>query len=621
MGRLFTDPSLVIELIRHKFRANISESGSTAPVPRRYQIASWLALILAGVCGITFYLLGALVKSYYYVGILGIVPAYGLSRWCAAMHSLQLLMRDIRSDWGRPVARQRDVTQIGESSLMCSADVTQARRIDDNTWADLNMDQVYAAIDRTCSTQGEVVLWKILASPEADDVALRMRNAAVHTILEDRACRESILLGLRRLGRERSPGITSLVWGKQPALSHGMRLLCSCLTLVALASVIAPFVWGTGALLTVIMPVFAVNVLVTHYVRHTSLYGQLSSIRYLVASIRCARGLGAIATPGLAPYCEILRDSARQTSVILRKAGWIRPERDLSGDAFELLNEYLGAYFLHEARTWYAVMGEVGRHIQEVRTLCLTLGEIDALQSVASFRVSLPHYAEPELLPGSSGLELENGQHPLLPDSVPNSIRIDSRGVIVTGSNMAGKSTFLRTIAVNALLAQTIFTCYAKAYRSGFFRILSSINTTDELVEGKSFFLREAEVLLAIIRAVESGVLCLCLVDELLIGTNSAERISASIEILKYLSDRGSIVVVSSHDLEIARLLQDRYDNYHFSDYYDDEGLRFDYVLKRGICTTRNALNLLDYVGYPKQIVEQARARLANYQQEMRASE
>jgi len=176
---------------------------------------------------------------------------------------------------------------------------------------------------------------------------------------------------------------------------------------------------------------------------------------------------------------------------------------------------------------------------------------------------------------------------------------------------MAGKTTFLRTLGVNAILAQTIYTCLAASYTGNYFRIISLISETDSLIEGKSYYLVQAEHLLRMIRSSEKEILTLCLIDEPLAGTNSSERIVASFEILRYLVNHKALVVVATHDLELAGKLKFAFKSYHFTDDVDDQGLKFDFKLREGITSTSNAIRLLEYLDYPKDIVERSMKKLS----------
>ena len=166
---------------------------------------------------------------------------------------------------------------------------------------------------------------------------------------------------------------------------------------------------------------------------------------------------------------------------------------------------------------------------------------LDALQSVASYREELPDYVEPNFLDQEVLLDIKDARHPLLTDPVPNSITIRGKGITITGSNMAGKTTFLRTLGANAILAQTIYTCLATFYTAKPFRIISLISETDSLIEGKSYYLVQAEHLLRMIRSCEKEVLTLL----------SEGKSSKEIAELLYISPR----TVEHHRASINRKL------------------------------------------------------------------
>jgi DNA mismatch repair ATPase MutS len=244
-----------------------------------------------------------------------------------------------------------------------------------------------------------------------------------------------------------------------------------------------------------------------------------------------------------------------------------------------------------------------------LRELFVILGELDALQSVASYRASLTTYAEPEFIEDKVRLEISEAKQPLLDNPVPASISFEKSVVIITGSNMGGKSTFLRNIGNNVLLAQTIATTVSSSYRGSFFRIITSISRTDDLIAGKSYYYVEAERILSAIRSFSDEIPALCIIDELLSGTNSAERLRASEAIIRYLSTQNTLAIIATHDIELADRLDGTCDFYHFTDNVDDTGMKFDYLLKPGVATTRNAITLLEFLGYPEEIIRKAREK------------
>lgn len=137
-------------------------------------------------------------------------------------------------------------------------------------------------------------------------------------------------------------------------------------------------------------------------------------------------------------------------------------------------------------------------------------------------------------------------------------------------------------------------------------RVTSSLRATDRLSEGKSYYLAEADRLGAMLALAGPGVLVL--IDEPFRGTNSAERIAASVAVLRYASQAGALVVAATHDLEVTQLLDDSYRHAHFQDGLDATGLHFDFRLRPGLATEHNAIRLLGFLGYPRVLVEEAQA-------------
>jgi DNA mismatch repair ATPase MutS len=172
---------------------------------------------------------------------------------------------------------------------------------------------------------------------------------------------------------------------------------------------------------------------------------------------------------------------------------------------------------------------------------------------------------------------------------------------------MSGKSILLRVVGINALFAQTILTCTARRYRATPLRIVSSMRVGDALLEGKSRYLAEAERLLVLVRLADAGRPSLCLIDELLSGTNTTERLAASRAILDHLARHGMLVLAATHDLELTEHLASHCDGYYLSDDSARDDLRFDYRLQRGVATTRNAIQLLERLGYPDEVLADAR--------------
>ncbi len=258
---------------------------------------------------------------------------------------------------------------------------------------------------------------------------------------------------------------------------------------------------------------------------------------------------------------------------------------------------------------FYSALSKIKKHLPELRQIFETVGYLDSLIAVASFRLQCQHFCQPVF--EEAIYSVEDIYNPLLEQPVSNSFPFDGKNIIITGSNMAGKTTFLKTLGVNAILAQTINMSMAKRYQAPFIKVISSIGSSENLISGKSYYLAEVESILRLIQASKSDTVHLFIIDEIFRGTNSVERLAASIEVLKYLVNGKDYTLIATHDLQLTELLNGNHRNFHFREKVSKEGLSFDYKLHSGSSKTRNAIALLKYAGYPKQIVEYAIKRIS----------
>lgn len=196
--------------------------------------------------------------------------------------------------------------------------------------------------------------------------------------------------------------------------------------------------------------------------------------------------------------------------------------------------------------------------------------------------------------------------HPMIPGFVANSLENNKRSILLTGSNMSGKTTFIRTLGINILLSQTIGLAFARAFTLSRLRVHSAISILDNLFDDKSYYFEEVLTIkeMLVESKAESGNLFL--LDELFRGTNTLERIAAGKAVLEYLNGDDNLVVVSTHDLELADYLQDSFGLYHFAETIENDQITFDYKLKPGNLETTNAIRILGINDYPNGVVTEA---------------
>ena len=275
--------------------------------------------------------------------------------------------------------------------------------------------------------------------------------------------------------------------------------------------------------------------------------------------------------------------------------------------------DYLRMFLYLDLIQFNRTLSELRSHLTEVDELVTITGQMETAIVIGSYRAYLGDgWCVPEFVTENSKkafLQIRDAVHPLLTDPVANSINAQ-KSVLLTGSNASGKSTFLRTVGVCALLAQTIHTCPAKEYRAPLFYIYSSMSLKDDVQSGNSYYMAEVKSIKRILDQVQEAgkeqMKVLCFVDEVLRGTNTVERISASTQILRMLARESVVCFAATHDGELTQLLQSVYDNYHFEEKMEQDDILFPYQLIKGPATTRNAIALLRILGYDPEIVSQA---------------
>ena len=241
------------------------------------------------------------------------------------------------------------------------------------------------------------------------------------------------------------------------------------------------------------------------------------------------------------------------------------------------------------------------------------MAELEALCSLACLSAELPAACWPQ--PEAEGtLAIEDGCHPLIPEQsvTPNSIHLnhDASTWVVTGPNAAGKSTYLRMVGVNVLLAQIGAAVAARQMTWSPVRLITDVRIRDDLAHNESYFLSEVRRLRRLVLDAEAGTPILGLIDEPFRGTNSQERTAAGIALLEHLMASKNLFLIATHEEMLARTAAGfaTARNFHFQEHLQDGGIAFDYLLRPGPAETKTALRILEQEGYPQTLLERARS-------------
>ena len=275
---------------------------------------------------------------------------------------------------------------------------------------------------------------------------------------------------------------------------------------------------------------------------------------------------------------------------------------------FWLLYELLKALTLVEVAASKVIIREVNLKRSLVHVLYKLVGRADFLLSIIKLR-SHRTCCIPAFVSDCKGIHIKGIYHPLIEHCIKNDFMPAGSSILITGSNAAGKSSFLRTLALNNILAASLHTCFADQYILPLLTTVATMHHRDHLEEGLSHYQSEVKRVVGTFKLCNEKD-CLLLFDEPFNGTNSRERVAIAASMLQYFARQPNLLtIVSSHDFELLQLLDGQFKMYFFNEQVHPDGrVSFDYKLKKGKKVTRNALELIRVEEFPTEVVAQANA-------------
>ncbi len=472
--------------------------------------------------------------------------------------------------------------------------------VDDTTWSDLNMDAVFRMIDRCTSMIGSQYLYHLLHKYETDPQRLHKYFREYNVFLADDVLREKIQKPLLRLNRTEACYITDLIFSDLPKRPRHFFLFIAS-PLLLLASNIAIFFHGV--FIFVVMFFMITNLIIHHF--YTQKFGgYISDLSVFSHMLGVVAQLSKIDDVPKLSRLQCLQNHCRSASKLNRKIGWLLVDKYSLFEFVALAYDYLNHFFLMDLTIFLLSINEIKANQKSLIEMYENIASLDVSISVASYLNSKLKYCEP-IFNEKNLIEVTDVFHPLLKNSVPNTIVMENKSCLITGSNMAGKTTFIKTIGVNILLARSLNICMASSANLPMVEVKTSIKRRDDLEGEKSYYYKEIEVVLEFITLSKNGGSYIFLIDEIFRGTNTNERLSSATAVLNYLC-RKNIMMVSTHDMELREFLNEKFEMYHFMEQVKEKVHFFDFLIKQGPCTSRNAIKLLEIIGYPKNIVQEA---------------
>jgi len=478
-------------------------------------------------------------------------------------------------------------------------------QIDDTTWNDLNMDGVFARMNYCLSATGEEYLYHMLRTPLLDDDFDSLEKK-VSFLQKNEDARISLQLIFSKIGRNIRYSIYDYIDYLKDAGKFSNREHYLMLVLMALSICVCFFNFSIGFVAFVILVV--IN-LIRYFAVKGDIEPYLASYRYILRVIRSVSFFEKVNIPELEDDFLALKKAASGLKGFSKGSYILMSQSRMNsgGNPAELILDYIRIATHIDLIKFNQMYKEISLHRDDLDTILTITGRIEAYISIACFRESFKgSFCIPEF--EGDLFDAKELIHPLIQNAVANDITT-KEGILITGSNASGKSTFLKTCAINTVLAQSIHTVLGKEYKAPLFEVYSSMALNDNIFEGDSYYIVEIKSIKRILdAAAKSGNRVLCFVDEVLRGTNTIERIAASTEILKTFVKRNVTCFAATHDIELTALLKDSLGIYHFEGNVTDNDVHFDYKMKSGPATNRNAIKLLGVLGYDEAIVDNAQA-------------
>lgn len=505
--------------------------------------------------------------------------------------------------------RWRDV-YYSDEVLSIIKEYTQSKEclIDEITWNDLNMDDVFQKINHTWSFAGEDYLYYLMHVPVNSKKDWKDQEELIRYYQEHERERIELQMLFGKIGKYHGASIYSYISRSIEMNTHTplVHYLCLIALVIAIGSLFFNPAEGVGFLILVVITNIGL-----YFSKRRAIENSMQALQYF---LNLQKAAGDILKKKLVVndhYREMLQKDYTSVKKYLGWTTMLKPADWGNQSLEEIVLDYFRLVTHLDNILFYRCMRRLKQNMNAVENLITTMGFLESIIAIGSLRKALPYYCVPEFSEGRQ-LEIQDAYHPLIEEPIANSICAE-KGILITGSNASGKSTFLKTVAINAIMAQGLHTCAANIYRGPWCHIFSSMALRDNIYQGESYFIAEIKALKRILESEDEKLPVLCFVDEVLRGTNTVERIAASTQVLREFQRRNILCFAATHDIELTFLLEKEFENYHFQEQIQEGEVLFDYRLYKGRSNSRNAIRLLELLGYETDIVEGANEMVARF--------
>jgi DNA mismatch repair ATPase MutS len=475
--------------------------------------------------------------------------------------------------------------------------------LSDQTCEDLDFDLFFSFVDRTSSRIGQQYLYSELRTINYSKDKSNLRENAIQFFIQHPNERLKVQYQLQKLNSHQSFYCADLFL-QEPDKKPQWYYLIPLLSFGAVASLF----------LTLFIPMFGLIFFGFFAINLMFHYGFKRKTTLFINSVPTLLSLGAV-SKSLYKYDHLqvidpkLQSSLTTISSIRRKMSFFRLEQKVDSDmeaAYWFLLELIKIVFLLEPLLLFSSLEVFRNKTKDIENAYRFVGEVDMIISIASLRHGLANYCLPEISNQNYRVYFEDLLHPLVPNCVANTVT-SKKSILLTGSNMSGKTTLIRAIGLNIISGITLNTCYASSAKFSNSKLFSVIRIEDDLTNSSSYFFQEVNAIKNIIEQAMEETSSIILLDELFKGTNTVERIASAKAILSFLAKHNCQIFVSTHDIELTSMLQQEFELFHFSETVEGSKIEFDYKMKSGIPENGNAIRILEINGFPESIVTEAK--------------
>ncbi len=394
-------------------------------------------------------------------------------------------------------------------------------------------------------------------------------------------------------------------WGKEKGLFVGSKSLKTAITALSVAAFIAIILAFISTFIPLLLLFFtSLGVHISQFKKVAQAHRKiakksdiLNTYAYIIAAFEQQQWKAEL----LQNYQQKLGRDTQTTAQKIKQLSKLIELLDQRGNI--LVQLLINTLFFFELRLLFAIDKWLYKYGEDIAAWFDIIGQIEAVASIGNFSFNHPDWCFPEIKEEHFVLKMENAGHPLIPHEkrVCNDYSLTSGKIhIITGSNMAGKSTFLRTIGVNMVLALCGAPVCAKSMQTSVVEINTSMRIKDSIESNESSFYAELKRIKYVLEKVKNREKILLLLDEILRGTNSKDKHTGSEALIKQLVKYNAIGLVATHDLELSELeneLKGKVENRFFDIKIKNDYLYFDYKIQKGVCNTFNAPVLMRKMG------------------------